>query len=65
MRTWQGGGIDPARVDFFYNDAGQRTQIDRFSDINGIDRIGRTEFGYDAQVRLDGVAKGDILLFHQ
>ena len=32
-RTWQGGGIDPARANFSYNANGQVTQIDRFTDL--------------------------------
>lgn len=60
-RAWHGGGIDPALLDFTYNDAGQRTDIDRYSDLTGTNRIGRTTFGYDEQGRLDDIVHLDAL----
>jgi YD repeat-containing protein len=61
QRTWQGGGIDAARVDFNYNDAGQQTEIERYSDTSGTTQIGRTTFGYDDQGRRDDIVHRDAL----
>ncbi len=46
-RTWQGPGIDPARVDFSYDPTGNRTRLDRFADLAGSNRIGFTTNGYN------------------
>lgn len=46
-RTWQGGGVDPARVDFHYNETGNRTLMERFSDLEGRNRIGFTTNAYN------------------
>lgn len=59
--TWSGGGIDPARADFFYNDAGQRTEIKRLSNLAGTTQIDRTTFGYDAQGRQNDIVHRDSL----
>lgn len=34
-RTWQGPGVDPARVDVAYDLAGNRTRTDRYADLAG------------------------------
>jgi RHS repeat-associated protein len=60
-RTWSGGGIDPARLDFTYNDASQRSEIKRYSDTSGTNQIGRTTFGYDAQGRKNDIVHRDAL----
>ncbi|MGE3804743.1 MAG: RHS repeat domain-containing protein, partial [Gemmataceae bacterium] len=46
-RTWQGGGIDPARVGFSYNDRGERVQVQRFADLTGTFLVGTSEMAYD------------------
>ena len=46
-RTWQGSGVDPARVDFAYDAAGSRTRTDRFADLAGTNRIGFTTNAYN------------------
>jgi RHS repeat-associated protein len=46
-RTWQGPGINPARVDFDYDKAGRRTRLDRFNNLTGTQRVGFTTIGYD------------------
>jgi RHS repeat-associated protein len=50
--TWQGTGIDPARVDFTYNARGERTQAVRFGDLAGTQQVGSSVLGYDAVGRL-------------
>jgi RHS repeat-associated protein len=47
-RTWSGGGIDPARVDIHYDAAGQRTQMDRFSDLAGLNEVARSVATYNS-----------------
>ena len=46
-RTWQGPGVDPARVDFAYDLTGSRTRTDRFADLAGTNRIGFTTNAYN------------------
>ncbi len=46
-RTWQGGGADSARVDFHYDETGNRTFLERFSDLEGLNRIGFTTNAYN------------------
>jgi RHS repeat-associated protein len=60
-RTWQGGGLDAARIDFRYNDAGQRTELERFSDLSSANRIGRTTYGYDPQGRENDIVHRDAV----
>jgi len=60
-RTWQGGGIDSARIDFGYNDRGDRTSTERFSDLAASQRIGRSLFDYDASGRSTGITYLDAL----
>ena len=50
--TWQGTAIDPARVDFTYNARGERTQVDRFADLAGTQKVGSSTLDYDALGRL-------------
>lgn len=60
-RTWQGPGIDPARVDFAYDDQGQRTEVLRFADLAGSRRVGRTTLGYDARGREERLTHADAV----
>ncbi|MES2790039.1 MAG: putative Ig domain-containing protein [Planctomycetota bacterium] len=60
-RTWHGGGIDAAMLDFTYNNAGERVEINRYSDITGTTSIGRTTFDYDDQGRLNDIVHLDAL----
>jgi RHS repeat-associated protein len=46
-RTWEGPGLDAARVDFSYDAAGNRLRTDRFADLAGGNRIGHTEIAYN------------------
>lgn len=46
-RTWQGPGVDPARVDFAYDLTGNRIQTDRYADLAGTQRIGWTTNTYN------------------
>jgi YD repeat-containing protein len=54
-RTWQGGGIDSARIDFGYSARGERTSIVRSGHVTGTQPIGRSVFDYDASGRLTGI----------
>ena len=36
-RTWQGGGVDPLRVDFGYYANGAEKTVDRYADLSGVD----------------------------
>lgn len=47
-RAWQGGGVDPARVDLQYNLRRERIRLDRFSDSNATQPVGHTIYQYDA-----------------
>ncbi len=49
--AWQGDNIDSARVNYTYDPKGQVTQIDRISDLIGLDRIGKSQFEYDGTGR--------------
>jgi RHS repeat-associated protein len=51
-RTWQGGGIDPARVDFGYYGNGAVKTIDRFSDLAGSALVAHSLYQYDPAGRL-------------
>ncbi|MBK8001381.1 MAG: hypothetical protein IPK15_22420, partial [Verrucomicrobia bacterium] len=46
-RTWNGPGVDPARVDFAYDVAGNRTRTDRYADLAAANRIGHTTNAYN------------------
>ena len=46
-RTWQGGGLDPARIDFAYNSRGDRTETRRYADLAGTQLVSRSTFEYD------------------
>jgi RHS repeat-associated protein len=46
-RDWQGPGVDPARVDFAHDASGNRVRTDRFADLAGVNRIGRTTNAYN------------------
>lgn len=47
IRKWHGGGVDPARVDFRYNAAGRMKRLDRFADLTGSARVGKTDYTHD------------------
>ncbi|MCY2987166.1 MAG: hypothetical protein NTY19_04760, partial [Planctomycetota bacterium] len=55
-RTWQGGGLSEARVDFGYSVRGQQTEIQRFADIAGTTAVGQTTLAYDAIGRITDLA---------
>lgn len=46
-RTWQGTGVDPARVDFAYDVTGNRTRSDRYADLAGANLVGSTTNAYN------------------
>jgi RHS repeat-associated protein len=60
-RMWEGGGVDPARIDFGYDASGTRTSIDRYADLAATQQISRSEFDYDAKGRLTDVMHCDAL----
>ncbi|MFO0796118.1 MAG: putative Ig domain-containing protein [Gemmataceae bacterium] len=45
-RTWQGGGVDPARVEFDYFANGERKRLKRFADLTGTVQVGSTDYTY-------------------
>jgi RHS repeat-associated protein len=45
-RTWQGGGIDPVRVEFDYFKNGERKSLGRFADLTGTVNVGLTDYTY-------------------
>lgn len=45
-RTWQGGGIDAAKVVFDYFDNGERKSLDRYADATGSNKIGSSAYDY-------------------
>ena len=51
-RTWQGGGIGPARVDFAYDVRGLRVSTERFADLAGASLVGDTQYSHDAVGRV-------------
>jgi RHS repeat-associated protein len=53
-----GSGVDPKLVDFVYNELGQFTQIDRFSDLQRTSLVARTHYSYDDLNRLTSLTHG-------
>lgn len=47
-RTWQGGGIDPVRVEFDYYANGDRQRLERFANLAGTVQVGSTDYTYYA-----------------
>ena len=60
-RSWDGGGMDEARIDFGYNARSERTEVERFADLAGTQRIGRSSFGYDALGRIRAIDHFDAV----
>ena len=50
--TQSGQGLSDKRVDLAYNQNGQYTQIQRFSDLTGLNQVITTQFDYDSANRL-------------
>ncbi|MFT3883602.1 MAG: putative Ig domain-containing protein [Gemmatales bacterium] len=47
-RSWQGTGIDQARIDFTYDAIGDVTDVKRYRDIAGQLLVGRSQYTYDS-----------------
>lgn len=47
-RTWSGPGVGAARAEFAYNGRGQATSMDRFADVVGLNKIGKSIRTYDS-----------------
>ena len=60
-KLWYGGDIDEARVDFAYNERGERIATERFSDLAGLNRVGRSATSYDATGRESVITHRDGL----
>lgn len=60
-RTWQGGGVDPARIDFTTDDLGRVTGIDRFADLAGTRKVGHSVMEHDAAGRMTHLSHLDAL----
>ncbi|MCA9213548.1 MAG: Ig-like domain-containing protein [Planctomycetales bacterium] len=58
-KLWHGGGIDDARVDFSYNERGERVATERYSDLNGTNSVGRSAMAYDNSGRASGITHLD------
>ena len=55
-RTWSGGGIAPARIDFDYESRGGESLVKRYSDLAGTQLVGKTIKTYDEQNRGDDIS---------
>jgi RHS repeat-associated protein len=51
-QTWQGSSIDPIKVEYSYDQRGDRTETKRFADTAGTQLVGRTTYNNDASQRL-------------
>ena len=60
-RSWDGGGIAEARIDFDYNARSERTAAYRFSDLAGTQQIGRSSYGSDALGRIGSISHFDAV----
>ncbi len=56
-KTWVGTGIDPARVDFSYDDCScaRKTQEDRFADVDGLQLVSSSNVEYDTLGRVSSI----------
>ena len=64
-KTWSGGEVDDARVEYGYDLALRETDARRFSDVTGTNQIGRSETAYDdtgRRVRITHLDGSDIVL---
>lgn len=60
-RWWEGDGVDPARVDFFYNVLGNVSREDRYADLAGTNRVGYTDYTYDLAGRTKSIVHRDAV----
>ncbi|MCR9296031.1 MAG: AHH domain-containing protein, partial [bacterium] len=60
-RTWSGGRLAPARMDFNYDPRGYRTSAERFADLEATQRVGRSEWQRDTRGRTTQVRHLDAL----
>ena len=60
-KTWDGPHIDPARIDFSYDDCGcgRKTLVERYADISGIQLVGSSRFNYDTLGRVETIRHSD------
>ena len=64
-KTWFGGEVDDARIEYGYDDALRETEARRYSDIDGTNQIGSTETAYDDTgrcVRITHLDGSDVVL---
>ena len=64
-KTWLGGEVSDARIEYSYDDALRETEARRFSDATGTNQIGRTETAYDdtgRRLRITHLDGSDIVL---
>lgn len=54
-QTWQ-GRVNPIRVEYSYDQRGNRTETRRFADLVGTQLVGRTTYSYDALQRLTALS---------
>src|SRR5690606_19439024 len=60
-RSWDGGGIAEARIDFGYNARSERTAAYRYADLAGTQQIGRSSYGADALGRIGSISHFDAV----
>ena len=60
-KKWVGAQIDPARIDFSYDDCecGRKTLIERYADIDGVQPVGSSQFDYGVLGRLTAITHAD------
>jgi RHS repeat-associated protein len=49
--TWSGGGVAPAMINLGYDAAGQRTSLQRYSDLAGTQLVASSSYSYDGSGR--------------
>ncbi len=59
--VWQGGGVESARFNYSYDEKEQVLEVDRFSDITGTTRIGRSQYEYDRTGRTKRLTHTDAV----
>ncbi len=60
-RTWEGPGIDAARVDFQYTNSERVSRLERYADATGTDLAGSTDYLYDAAGRTRQITHRDAV----
>ena len=65
FKTWHGGEVDDARIEYDFDDALREIEARRYSDVTGMNQIGSTETAYDdtgRRVRITHLDGSDVVL---